>query len=68
MGIEDRVHWVRDVTFDEDRHQLRTSNAPQVMVDCWVFFGQCLFVFQAAFFRPKNSLSASFGVRYPRAE
>lgn len=31
MGIEDRVHWVRDVTFDEDRHQLRTSNAPQVM-------------------------------------
>ena len=37
-------------------------------VDCWVFFGQCLFVFQAAFFRPRNSLSASFGVRYPRAE
>jgi len=31
LGIEDRVHWVRDVTFDEDRHQLRTSNAPQVM-------------------------------------
>ena len=42
--------------------------AQTVGMDCWVFFGQCLFVFQAAFFRPKNSLSASFGVRYPRAE
>ena len=30
-GIENRVHWVRDVTFDEDRHQLRTGNGPQVM-------------------------------------
>ena len=29
--IENRVHWVRDVTFDEDRSQLRTGNAPQVM-------------------------------------
>ena len=39
-----------------------------VHLDCWGFFGQCLFVFQAAFFRPKNSLSTSSGVRYPRAE
>ena len=31
-------------------------------------FGQCLFVFQAAFFRSRKSLSTSFGVRYPRAE
>ena len=30
-GIENRLHWVRDVTFDEDRHQLRTGNGPQVM-------------------------------------
>ena len=29
--IENRVHWVRDVTFDEDRSQVRTGNAPQVM-------------------------------------
>ena len=29
--IENRVHWVRDVTFDEDRSQIRTGNAPQVM-------------------------------------
>jgi hypothetical protein len=25
------VHWVRDVTFDEDRSQVRTGAAPQVM-------------------------------------
>lgn len=30
-GIENRLHWVRDVTFDEDRSQIRTGNAPQVM-------------------------------------
>ena len=29
--IENRVHWVRDVTFDEDRSQIRTGAAPQVM-------------------------------------
>lgn len=29
--IENRVHWVRDVTFDEDRSQVRTGNSPQVM-------------------------------------
>jgi predicted transposase YbfD/YdcC len=30
-GVENRLHWVRDVTFDEDRHQARTGSAPQVM-------------------------------------
>ena len=30
-GIENRVHWVRDVTFDEDRCQVRKGAAPQVM-------------------------------------
>ena len=30
-GIENRLHWVRAVTFDEDRSQVRTGNAPQVM-------------------------------------
>ena len=29
--IENRLHWVRDVVFDEDRHQLRTRNGPQIM-------------------------------------
>ena len=29
--IENRVHWVRDVTFDEDRSQVRTGSALQVM-------------------------------------
>ncbi len=30
-GIEDRVHWVRDVTYDEDRSTVRTGTAPQAM-------------------------------------
>jgi predicted transposase YbfD/YdcC len=30
-GIENRTHWVRDVTFDEDRSQVRTGAGPQVM-------------------------------------
>ena len=25
------LHWVRDVSFDEDRSQIRTSNGPQIM-------------------------------------
>ncbi|MDO4899300.1 ISAs1 family transposase [Actinomyces sp.] len=30
-GIENRVRWIRDVTYDEDRHQLRAGSGPQVM-------------------------------------
>ena len=30
-GIENRLHWVRDVTFDEARSQVRTGAAPQVL-------------------------------------
>ena len=29
--IENTSHWVRDVTFDEDRSQVRCGNIPQVM-------------------------------------
>jgi len=29
--IENKLHWVRDVTFDEDRSQVRTERIPQVM-------------------------------------
>jgi predicted transposase YbfD/YdcC len=29
--IENRVHWVRDVTYGEDASQVRTGNAPRVM-------------------------------------
>ena len=29
--IENRLHWVRDVTFDEDRSQVRKGSGPQVM-------------------------------------
>ncbi len=30
-GIENRLHWIRDVTYDEDRSQVRTGNSPHVM-------------------------------------
>ena len=30
-GIEDRLHWVRDIDFDEDRSQARTAAGPQIM-------------------------------------
>jgi len=29
--IENQSHWVRDVTFDEDRSQVRCGNIPQVL-------------------------------------
>lgn len=29
--IENKLHWVRDVTFDEDRSQVRVGSIPQVM-------------------------------------
>jgi predicted transposase YbfD/YdcC len=30
-GIEDRLHWIRDLDFDEDRSQIRTASGPQIM-------------------------------------
>ncbi len=30
-AIENALHWVRDVVFDEDHHQLRVGAGPQVM-------------------------------------
>ena len=30
-GIEDRLHWVRDMDFDEDRSQIRTGSGPRIM-------------------------------------
>ena len=30
-GIEDRLHWVRDLDFDEDRSQIRTAAGPRIM-------------------------------------
>jgi hypothetical protein len=28
---DNRLHWVRDVSFDEDRSQVRTGHTPRVM-------------------------------------
>lgn len=33
-GIENRLHWVRDVTFGEDNSQARTGQAPRIMATC----------------------------------
>lgn len=33
-GIENRVHYVRDVTFGEDHCRVRTGSAPQVLAAC----------------------------------
>jgi len=30
-SIENKLHWVRDVTFDEDRSRVRKNAGPQVM-------------------------------------
>ena len=30
-AIEDRLHWVRDMDWDEDRSQVRTASGPRVM-------------------------------------
>ena len=30
-GIENRLHWVRDVVFGEDQSQVRTGSAPQLL-------------------------------------
>ena len=33
-GVENRLHWVRDVTLGEDLSQVRTGQAPRVMATC----------------------------------
>ncbi len=33
-GIENRLHWVRDVTLGEDACRVRTGSAPQVLAAC----------------------------------
>jgi len=31
---EDKLHWIRDVTCQEDKSLVRTGNAPRVMATC----------------------------------
>ena len=41
-GIENRLHWVRDVTFDEDRSQVRTGSGPRALASLRNFAISCL--------------------------
>jgi len=41
-GIENKLHWVRDVTFDEDRSQVRTGHGPQALASLRNFSISCL--------------------------
>ena len=40
--IENRLHWVRDVTFDEDRSQVRTGSGPRALATLRNFAISCL--------------------------
>src|SRR5262249_22988968 len=40
--IENRLHYVRDVTYDEDRSQVRTGHAPWAMASLRNFAIGCL--------------------------
>lgn len=40
--IENRLHWVRDVTFDEDRSQVRTGSGPRALASLRNFAISCL--------------------------
>ena len=40
--IENRLHWVRDVTFDEDRSQVRTGSGPRALASLRNFVISCL--------------------------
>jgi hypothetical protein len=33
-GIENRIHYIRDVTYDEDRSQAWTGNGPRTLATC----------------------------------
>lgn len=33
-GVENRLHWVRDVSYAQDQSQVRTGQAPRVMATC----------------------------------
>ena len=41
-GIENKLHWVRDVVYDEDRSQIRTGRGAQAMAGLRNFSISCL--------------------------
>ncbi len=58
--IEDRLHWVRDVTYDEDRSQVRTANGPRVMAS--------LRNLAIAILRLNGQISIAAALRHPPAD
>jgi len=55
-SIENSLHWVRDVTFDEDRSQVRTHAGPRVMAS--------LRNLVISLFRISGSLNIAKSLRY----
>ncbi|WP_413775584.1 hypothetical protein [Micromonospora sp. RTGN7] len=34
-STKNKIHWVRDVTYDEDRSQIRAGTGPEAMAALW---------------------------------
>lgn len=58
-GIENRLHHVRDVTYDEDRSQVRSANAPQVLAALRNTAISLLRLAGSAVIKPANRLIAA---------
>lgn len=54
--IENRLHWVRDVTFDEDRSQVRKGHGPQVLAALRNFV---LTLLRRIIKRPRTSIASA---------
>ncbi|MEW5995605.1 MAG: ISAs1 family transposase [Candidatus Zixiibacteriota bacterium] len=60
-AIENRLHWVRDVTYDEDRCRVRKGNGPQVMASLRNLAISLLRMAGAIFIAPALRLCARMG-------
>ena len=65
-SIENRLHWVRDVTFDEDRSQIRKGSGPQVMASLRNLAISILRIAGARYIPPALRLCARLGSRILR--
>jgi len=65
-SIENRLHWVRDVTFDEDRCQIRTGNGAQIMASLRNIAISLLRMAGARYIAPALRACARLGLRVLR--